>query len=75
VDSIRTITQVGTQAASVALEIQSVLGALLVSRMTTTQKLALTPANGMMIYDITLNEFSFYEAGAWVIFLPLPYHP
>jgi len=25
--------------------------------MTTTQKLALTPANGMMIYDITLNEF------------------
>lgn len=51
---------------SAALDIQSTVGALLVPRMTTTQKTALTPTNGMIIYDTTLSKFSFYEAGAWV---------
>jgi hypothetical protein len=47
------------------------IGALLIPRMTTTQKTALdnttsTICNGMLVYDTTLNEFSFYEGGAWV---------
>ena len=31
-----------------------------------TQKNALTPVNGMIVFDTTLNKFSFYQAGAWV---------
>ena len=49
-----------------ALDVQSVNGALLIPRMTTTQKNALTPTNGMMVYDATLNKFSFYQNGAWI---------
>jgi len=48
------------------LDLTSTTGALIVPRMTTTQKNALTAVNGMIIYDTTLNEFAFYENGAWV---------
>ena len=51
---------------SAALDIQGVLGALLVPRMTTTQKTALTPANGMIVFDTILAKFSFYEGGSWL---------
>lgn len=40
-------------------------GALIVPRMTTAQKTALTGINGMVVYDSTLNKFQGYEAGAW----------
>jgi hypothetical protein len=53
-------------AASAKLEISSTTGALLVSRMTTTQRDALTAVNGMIIYNSTTNAFNFYENGAWV---------
>lgn len=65
VDSIPKLTQVGGQSASIALEIQSTLGAFLLPRMTTTQRLALTPTNGMQVYDTTLNQMYSYEGGAW----------
>lgn len=48
-----------------ALDITSTLGALLIPRMTTTQKNAMTAVNGMLVYDITLNKFQGYENGAW----------
>ena len=38
---------------------------LLLGNMTTTQRNALTPANGMIIYNTTDNKFQGYEAGAW----------
>jgi hypothetical protein len=50
---------------SAALEINSTQGALVVSRMTTTQRNALTAVNGMIIYDTTQNAFRVYQAGAW----------
>jgi len=41
-------------------------GGLTVNRMSTTQKNALTPTNGIIIYDTTLNKFQGYENGTWV---------
>ena len=38
-------------------------------RLTTTQKNALTPTNGFICYDSTLNKFQGYENGAWVSFI------
>jgi hypothetical protein len=39
---------------------------LQIPRLTTTQRNALTPANGMMIYNTTTTQFEFYQAGAWL---------
>lgn len=51
---------------SALLDLTSTTGALLIPRMTTTEKNALTATNGMMLYDTTLDKFQGYEAGAWV---------
>jgi hypothetical protein len=59
----------GTPNTSAALDITSTVGALLVPRMTTTQKNALTPVNGMVLYDSSLNKFQGYENGAWTNFI------
>ena len=53
-------------AASALLELASTTGALLLPRMTTTQRDALTAVNGMLIYNTTAAKFQGYEAGAWV---------
>ena len=37
-----------------------------VPSLTTTERDALTAANGMLIYNSTLNKFLGYENGAWV---------
>jgi hypothetical protein len=55
-----------TPATSALLELFSTTGALLLTRMTTTQKNALTPVNGMIVYDSTLAKIQFREAGAWI---------
>jgi hypothetical protein len=52
--------------ASVTLEVAGTTGAFLLPRLTTTQKNALTPVNGMMLYDVTLNKAQLYESGAWM---------
>ncbi len=50
---------------SSVLDIQSEVGGLLTPRMSTTQRLAITsPAQGLLVYDITLEAFYYYE-GAW----------
>ncbi|MAG40258.1 hypothetical protein CMI41_04805 [Candidatus Pacearchaeota archaeon] len=66
-------TQVGnvgigttSPATSAKLEISSTTGALLMPRMTTAQRNALTAVNGMIIYNSTTNAFNFYENGSWV---------
>ena len=38
---------------------------LLLGNLTTVQRDALTPANGMIIYNTTDNKFQGYENGAW----------
>lgn len=55
-----------TPAVSAKLEIASTTGALLLPRMTTVQRDALTAVNGMLIYNSTLNKFQGYENGVWV---------
>lgn len=40
-------------------------GFVIVPRVTTTERNALTAANGMLVYDTTLNAFYKYENGAW----------
>jgi hypothetical protein len=54
---------------SALVELQSTTGALLISRMTGTERDALTsPADGMVIYNTTTAQFNFREAGTWVSF-------
>ena len=47
------------------LTLTSTTGSLLINRMTTTQRDALTPVNGIEIYNTTTNQFEFYQNGAW----------
>lgn len=51
---------------SALLELDSTTGALLLTRMTTTQRDALTAVNGMVIYNSTNNVIEAYENGSWV---------
>lgn len=51
--------------ASALLDLSSTVGALLVPRMTTTQRDALTPVNGMIIYNSTANQMQGYINSAW----------
>lgn len=55
-----------TPTTSARLDIASTTGALLIPRMTTTQRDALTAVNGMLLYNSTLNKFQGYENSAWV---------
>lgn len=59
---------IGTDPTNVSakLEISSTTGALLLSRMTTTQQNALTAVNGMLIYNSSTNKVRAYAGGAWV---------
>jgi hypothetical protein len=51
---------------SALLDISGTTGALLLPRMSTTQRNALTASNGMEIYNNTTNKFQSYENGSWV---------
>lgn len=65
--NIPTPTLVSTVPVSAQLELQSTTGALLIMRMTTTQRNALiTVVNGMVIYNSTTTTFQFYQNGGWV---------
>ena len=53
-------------AASAALDVSSTTKGILVPRMTSTQRNDIaSPASGLMIYDLTLNSFYFYNGTAW----------
>lgn len=51
--------------ASAALEVRSTTGALVVPRMTSTQRNNMTAVNGMIIYDTSQNAFRKYQNGSW----------
>jgi len=51
---------------SVGIELESTTKAILMSRMTTTQKNALTAVAGMACYDTTLNKLSYFNGTVWV---------
>ncbi len=55
-----------TPTTSAKLDVSSTAGAFMPPRMTTGQRNALTPSNGMIIYNTSTNAFNFYENGAWV---------
>lgn len=54
-----------TATTSALLNLSSTTGALLLTRLTTTQRDLLTAVNGMILYNSTLNKVQIYEGGAW----------
>ena len=59
--------------ASSILDLTSTTKGLLLPRMTTTQVNAIvTPANGLLVYNTTIDHFCGYQAGAWVRFSHSP---
>ena len=57
---------IGTTSPQGKLDIVSTDGALIVPRMTTAQRGALSSVNGSIIYNTSTNKFNFYESGTWV---------
>ena len=56
---------VSSLTANVALQVDSVVGAILLPRMTTTQRNGITAINAMLIYNTTTNKFQGYANGSW----------
>jgi hypothetical protein len=57
---------IGTLNPDGALDVTSTTSALIVPRMTTTQRNSLSTVNGSIVYNTTTNQFNFYESGSWV---------
>lgn len=51
---------------SVGIELESTTKAILLSRMTTAQKNALTAVAGMAVFDTDLAQMSYYNGAVWV---------
>ena len=56
-----------TPDASSILDIQSTDKGILIPRMTTAERIAITnPANGLMVYETTAQKFWYYNGSVWV---------
>lgn len=66
IDSAGKIGIGGAPSASCALDVQSTTGALMLPRMTTVQRNALTAADGMLVYNTTDSKVQARAGGAWV---------
>jgi trimeric autotransporter adhesin len=53
---------------SAMLDVKSVSKGILIPRLTTAQRVALTATatNGLMVYDASLNRFFFYNGTTWM---------
>lgn len=58
-------TSFAVPATSASIDLDSVTHALLLNRMTTTQRNALTAVNGMAMYNESTNDYNFYRNGSW----------
>jgi len=47
-------------------------GTITLGSYTNAEKLALTPATGMMVFDTTLNQISVYYSGGWRVISTVP---
>ena len=57
---------VATIAASAAMDIQSTIKGLLIPRMTTTNRDAISsPATGLQVYNTTTNDLNIYNSAVW----------
>jgi hypothetical protein len=66
VDATDTITATnGMQTNLMQCQNLNVTNTLYIPRLTTVQRNALIPSNGLEVYDSTLNQFYFYENGSW----------
>ncbi len=54
-----------TPATSASLDLKATNRALLLNRLTTTQRDALTPVAGMTIFNTTLSEYEIYDGTSW----------
>jgi len=55
-----------TAKVSAALQIESTTQGFYPPRMTTTQKNAISPQAGCVVYDITIGGLSFYDGIGWI---------
>jgi len=56
---------------SALLQINSSTKGLLIPGLTTAQRNAIaSPANGLLIYNVTTSEFNYYNGSAWSVFYP-----
>lgn len=65
-DRIRIAGGIGVIAGTVSLRLGATNAAFMTNVLTTTQRDALTPENGMHVYNSTDNAHQFRENGAWV---------
>jgi len=68
--AVRDDSKVGIRTNSIdagaALEVDGTTGGILFPRLSTTNRDALTPVNGLVIYNSTTNKLQVYAGGAWV---------
>jgi hypothetical protein len=57
---------IGTMTPSAPLEVSSTTGGVIMPRMNTSQRTAISASNGEMVYDTDLHKFYGYANGAWV---------
>lgn len=58
-----------TAVSSAKMQVDSTTQGMLMPRMTTLQKLAIVaPTAGLQVYDLTLNQMSYYNGSIWVNF-------
>lgn len=59
---------IGTMTPAAPLEVSSTTGGVIIPRMTTSERTAVSASDGEMVYDTDLHKFYGYANGVWVAF-------